>query len=156
MTNLPPPPSLCLWVALKSLTTHTITQSLTLFNFSHKTSGEFKLSHNIGRVKLYKKIHNLFTICPSQVPWVALKNLTIHTITKSLKLSNFFHKTPGEFKFSHNIGKVEVYENKFSPLPVCPSCPWVALKNSQSLWPYPTFYTRHLASQNLAKPHVGH
>ena len=64
---------------------------------------------------LSKKIHNPFSICPSH-PWVALKNLTIHTITQSLTLSNFFHKTPGEFKIGHSIGKVEIYENKFSTL----------------------------------------
>ena len=60
----------------------------------------------IGRVELYiKKIHNLFSICSSHL-WITLKNLTIHTITPSLTLFNFFHKTYGEFKFGHNIGRV--------------------------------------------------
>ena len=57
---------------------------------------------------LTKKIHNPFSICPSH-PWVALKNLTIHTNTQFLTLSNFFHKSSGEFKFGHNIGRVELY-----------------------------------------------
>ena len=35
------------------------------------------------------------------------KNLIIHTITQSLTLSNFLHKTPGKFKFDHNTGRVE-------------------------------------------------
>ena len=104
------------WVALKNLTIHTITQSLTLSNFFYKSSGEFKFGHKIGRVELYeKKIHNLFSNCPSH-PWVALKNLTIHTITQSLTLSNFFHKSPGEFKFSINIGRVELYKKNSQPL----------------------------------------
>ena len=34
-------------------------------------------------------------------------------MAQSFILSNFFHKTPGEFKFGHNIGRVEIYENKF-------------------------------------------
>ena len=39
-------------------------------------------------------------------------------------MSNFFHKTSGEFKIGHNIGKVEIYENKFStPSPFVPSTP---------------------------------
>ena len=64
---------------------------------------------------LSKKIHNPFSICPSH-PWVALKNLTIHTITQSLTLSNFFNKSPGEFKFGHNIGRVELYQKNSQPL----------------------------------------
>ena len=100
-----------------------------MFNFFHKTDGEFKFGHNIGRVELYKKkIHNLFSICSSH-PWVTLKNLTIHTISQSLTLSNFFCKTPGKFKIGHNIGKVEIYENKFSTLtPFLPPTPGWPLK----------------------------
>ena len=44
------------------------------------------------------------------------KKLTIHTISQSLTLSNFFYKTPGKFKIGHSIGKVEIYENKFSTI----------------------------------------
>ena len=42
------------------------------------------------------------------------KNWTIHTITLFLTLSNFLDKTPGEFKFIHNIGKGEIYGNIIS------------------------------------------
>ena len=53
------------------------------------------------------------------------QKVTIYTITQSLTLSNFFPKSPdGEFKFGHNIGKIEIYENKFStPSSFVPSAP---------------------------------
>ena len=45
-------------------------------------------------------------------------------MAQSFTLSNFFHKTPGEFKFGHNIGRIEIYENKFStPFPFVPPTP---------------------------------
>ena len=41
-----------------------------------------------------------------------------------LTLFNFFHKTPGKFKIGHNIGEVEIYENKFSTFsPFLPPTP---------------------------------
>ena len=99
-------------------------RSFTLSNFFHKTHGEFKFYHNIGRVEIYEnKFSTPFPVCPFH-PWVALKNLTIRTMARSFTLSNFFHKTHGEFKFYHNIGRVEIYENKFStPFPFVPSTP---------------------------------
>ena len=101
------------------------------------------------------KIHNLFSICSSH-PWVTLKNLTIHTISQSLTLSNFFYKTPVKFKIGHNIGKVEIYDNKFStltpfllPTPGWPLKIWLVTQ-WHNLSPCLTFSTRHLASSNLA------
>ena len=45
-------------------------------------------------------------------------------MAQSFILSNFFHKTPGEFKFGHTIGGVEIYENIFStPFPFVTSTP---------------------------------
>ena len=45
-------------------------------------------------------------------------------MAQSFTLYNFFHKTPGEFKFGHNIGRIEIYENKFSTLsPFIPPTP---------------------------------
>ena len=45
-------------------------------------------------------------------------------MAKSFTLSNFFYETPGEFKFGHNIDRVEIYENIFStPFPFVPSTP---------------------------------
>ena len=45
-------------------------------------------------------------------------------MAQSFTLSNFSHKTPGELKFGHNIGRIEIYENKFSTLtPFVPSTP---------------------------------
>ena len=90
----------------KKLTIHTISQSLTLSNFFYKTpvlAGKFKIGNSIGKVEIYEnKFLNLLPIPPSY-PWVALKNLTIRTMARSFTLSNFFHKTHGEFKFYHNI-----------------------------------------------------
>ena len=128
------------------MTIYTISQSLTLSNFFHKTPGKFKFSHNIGRVELYQKKNSQpSSICPSH-PWVAHKNLTIHSITQSLTLSNFFHKTHGKFKFGHNIGKFEIYENIFStPSPSVP-CTRVALENS----------TIHSVSQSLTLSNFFH
>ena len=76
------------------------------------------------------------------------KKLTIHTISQSLTLSNFFYKTPGKFKIGHNIGKVEIYENKFSTFsPFLPPTPGWSLKiwlftQLHNLWPCLTFSTR--------------
>ena len=61
-------------------------------------------------MKIYSQPRSHLSLLPLGSP----KNLTIHTITQSLTLSNFFHKTPDEFKIGHNIGEVEIYENKFS------------------------------------------
>ena len=60
------------------------------------------------------KINSQPSLHLSLYPWVTLKNLTIHTISQSFTLSNFFYKTPGKFKIGHNIGRIEIYENKFS------------------------------------------
>ena len=39
-------------------------------------------------------------------------------------MSNFSHKISAEFKFGHNIGKVDIHENKFSTLsPFFPPTP---------------------------------
>ena len=78
-----------------------------------------------------------------------------------MTLSNFFHKSPGEFKFSHNIGKVEIYGKLFSTPFLFVPHPWVALKmfdyshnytifDAVSMVFGPTFYTKYLASSNLA------
>ena len=45
-------------------------------------------------------------------------------MAQSFTLSNFFHKTPGKFKIGHSIGKVEIYEIKFSTFsPFLPPTP---------------------------------
>ena len=104
------------WVTLENLTIHTISQSLTLSNFFYKTPGKFEIGHNIGKVEIYENKFSTFSPFLPSHPYVALKNLTIHTMAQSFTLSNFFHKTPGEFKFGHNIDRIEIYENKFSTL----------------------------------------
>ena len=98
-------------------------QSFTLSNFLHKTPGELKFGHNIGRIEIYE---NKFSTSPhsSLLPLGNPKKLTIHTISQSFTLSNFFYKTPGKFKIGHNIGRDEIYENKFStPFPFVPLAP---------------------------------
>ena len=107
---------------------------LTLSNLFHNTSSELKFGHNIGKVEKLELYQIEFTtpFHLSSHHWVALKNLTIHTITQSLALFNFFHKTSREFKFGHNIGRVELYKKKTIHNPFCFSHPWVALK----IWPF--------------------
>ena len=47
-----------------------------------------------------------------------------HNFTIFDPVQLFLYKTPGKFKFGHNIGKVEIYENKFSTLsPFLPPTP---------------------------------
>ena len=89
----------------KNVTIHTMAQFFTMSNFFHKTPGEFKFGHNIGRVEIYEKNLNPHPIPPSYYS-VTLKNLTIHAISQSLTLSNFFYKTTGKLKIGHSIGNV--------------------------------------------------
>ena len=60
-------------------------------------------------------------------PWVALKNLTFHTIYNLWPVQLFPKDTcmaTGEFKIGLNKGKIEIYENKFStPSPFVPPAP---------------------------------
>ena len=84
-------------------------------------------SSNLATTKVgmrsIKKYLNPHPIRPSY-PRVTLKYLTIHTISQSLTLSNFFYKTHGKFEIGHNISKVEIYENKFSTFsPFLPPTP---------------------------------
>ena len=105
----------CLWVALQHLTIHT-------YNYTTFDPGQL-FPQNTWQVQIWpqhryewglsKQFHNPLFIRPP-CPWVALPNLTIHTIAQSLTLVNFFHKTHGKFKFSHNIARVKVYQNNFT------------------------------------------
>ena len=62
----PSPSSPCLWVALRSLTIHTITQFLTLSNFFHKRLGEFKFDNSKGKIKVDQNFtKNFTTLFPS-------------------------------------------------------------------------------------------
>ena len=66
--------------------------------------------------EIYENKFSNFSLFLHPTPGIALENVTIHTMAQFFTLSNFFQKTPGEFKFGHNIGRVEIYENKFSTL----------------------------------------
>ena len=80
---------------------------------SAQPNAQFKFDQNIDTVMIYKKNQQ---ISPLALPLLvgSPQNMTIYTISQSLTLSNFFHKTPGKFKFSHNIGRVELYPKKFT------------------------------------------
>ena len=122
---LPPTPGwpLKIWLSTQW---HNLSPSLT---FSTRHLANSKFGHNIGRIEIYENKFSTLTPFLPPIPWVGLKTLTIHTMAQSFTLSNFFHKTPGKFKIGHNIGRVEIYKNKFSTFsPIPPSYPWVALK----------------------------